>query len=136
MARIPPSEPPGLAEYEKALREASSLEPRLGELARLVVVRRSGFESERAREGARAADLKGAVWNAVDSEDWTDEVFDARQKMVFQYALLYDAGHGLSDRLFAQVRAEFSAREIEDLGAWCGYWGGRARQAIALEYDV
>ena len=73
---------------------------------------------------------------AIDDEDWTEPSFSPRQKTALQYALKYDAGHGIQDAYFDEVKRTFSAREIIELGAICGYFGLLARSAIALGYPV
>lgn len=115
---------------------ATDLEPSVRATAALAVVRRSAYERRRLSPLAATAGLTNDQVQAIEDEDWTEPSFSAREKTALQYALKYDAGHGIQDAFFAELREQFSTVEIVELTAICACYGLLARAAIALAYDA
>lgn len=99
------------------------------------VIRRSSYEWQRLQGYLAGAGLSGDMLEAVQDEDWTESSFSPQQKSAFRFAMLFDAGHGVGDSVFDELRAQFSEQEIIELVAVCGHFGTLARMAIALSFD-
>lgn len=131
---------PGLAAGLRAFGEAaetdSSLEPIVRETAILAVVRRSPYQTRLSLPRAMAAGITEDMLEAVQEEDWTEPSFSPDQKAVFRFAMTYDAGHGINDASFDEIRTELSPEQIVELAALCSYYGGLARMAIALAFEA
>lgn len=101
-------------------------------LALLAVTRRSEFEQHWLRP--RAADLGfgPAEFEAVDDEDWTADCLDDSDRVVFRYAMMFDAGHGIGSSVVDGLRSHLDDAQIVELCTLCAHAGGLARLAIAL----
>lgn len=125
-----------IQKLEETVAAASSLEPLVRATAALAVVRRSAYETRRLATLVESAGLTDDMVEAIADEDWTEPALTARQRTALQYALKFDAGHGIQDVFFAELREQFSTAEIVELTAICACYGLLARAAIALAYDA
>ncbi len=125
-----------LRALETASSAVASLEPEVRATAALAVARRSVYEMRCLAPLAASAGLTDDMVQAIEDEDWTEPSFSHRQKAALQFSLKFDAGHGVQDAFFAEIRQQFSTREIVELSAICGCHGLLARTAIALSYDA
>jgi alkylhydroperoxidase family enzyme len=116
--------------------ERGPLDPILREVGILAAVRRSPVETEKRIGRARAAGLDADIIAAIAEEDWTDPAFDDRTKFAFRFAMMFEAGHGISSSVFEGLQQQMSDAEIFELAATCSHWGARARAAIAFELDA
>jgi len=98
-------------------------------------VRRSSVETKKRIVSARDAGLSSDMVTAIAAEDWTDDAFDERAKVAFRFAMMYEAGHGISSSVFDGLQQHLTDPEILELAAVCSHWGARARAAIAFELD-
>ena len=135
MSRISPIDDGALHTVAEDVAARGVLDARLGMLASLVTLRRSAFHFPPRCEAARSAGLREAQIEAIDAEDWTDPSLNALEKAVFQYALTFDAGHGVTEDVFRALRDHLSHAEIAELSLLCATWGGIARIAIGLDYE-
>lgn len=115
-----------------ALQADSQLSPRHRMLALLAVTRRSEFEQQLLRPRASRMGFGAAEFEAVDDEDWTAECLDDSDRIVFRYAMMFDAGHGIGSSVSEALRAELNDAQVVELCALCAHAGGLARLAIAL----
>ena len=130
---------PGLAEAFRELDQAHwshlSLPGLLAATAVLAVTRRSPYEFGNFRAQAEKFGVTDDMIEAIQDEDWTDPSFSDAQKSVFRFAMMYDAGHGIPDDLFAQTSSHLDPVQIVQLASLCSVYGGFARMAIALGTD-
>jgi alkylhydroperoxidase family enzyme len=117
------------------LLESGPLDPALREIGILTAVRRSSVETGARLAKARGAGLDEDMISAIAEEDWTDGAFDERTKVAFRFAMMYEAGHGISSSVFDGLQSQLNDAEIVELAALCSHWGARARTAIAFELD-
>jgi hypothetical protein len=111
----------------------AGLDPLLHGIVRLTAVRRSPYLFARQRRAVAALGVSAAMADAIEAEDWTDPVFVGAQKEVFRFAMMYDAGHGVGDAVFAAVEAAHGPAGMVQLAAVANYWCGLARLAIMAE---
>jgi alkylhydroperoxidase family enzyme len=116
--------------------ETGPLDPVLREIAILAAVRRSTTETADRRAKAADAGLSDDMMEAIAEEDWTDPCFDDRTKVALRFAMMYEAGHGISSSVFDGLRSHLDDAEIIEMAAICSHWGTRARAAIAFEPSI
>ncbi|MGI9623751.1 MAG: carboxymuconolactone decarboxylase family protein [Acidimicrobiales bacterium] len=127
------SEIRALREQNEVLLDDGPLDPLLREIGVLAAVRRSPAETEARLDRARDAGLSDEMIEAISSEDWTDPAFDERTKIAFRFAMMYEAGHGISSSVFEGLQSQLDDAEILELAAVCSHWGSLARARIAFE---
>lgn len=125
----------GLRAFGEAVETDSTLEPIVRETAIMAVVRRSPYQSRLSLPRAMVAGITDDMLEAIQDEDWTEPTFSPAQKAAFRFAMTFDAGHGINDASFDEIRAEFSREQIVELVALCSYYGALARMAIALAFE-
>jgi alkylhydroperoxidase family enzyme len=135
LSQRPPAVVASLEELEEIL-EKGQLDPVLREIGILAAVRRSDVETARRLATARDAGLGDDMIKAIADEDWTDTCFDDRTKIAFRFAMMYEAGHGISSSVFDGLSAHLSDAEILELAAVCSHWGARARAAVGFEFTA
>lgn len=121
--------------YGAVLRVDSVLPERHRAIALLAVTRRSEYDSALQRERARTLGLGDDVFEAVHDENWTSDCFDASERAVFRFALMFDAGHGIGDPVVEELRRHLDDAQIVELCLQCAHVGGLARLSIALGLD-
>ena len=114
----------------------TELDPNLREVAIVAVVRRSEYELFHHKPVARSTGLSDEQIQAILDEDYVHPALSPAQRAVLRYALAYDAGHGVADRIFATLKEHLSDRQIVELSIVCGFWGNNARLALALGLDI
>jgi len=102
---------------------------------RIAIAPQTNLETAKRIGVARAAGLDDDMIAAIAEEDWTDAAFDERTKVAFRFAMMYEAGHGISSSVFDGLKQQLTDPEILELAAVCSHWGARARAAIAFEFD-
>ncbi len=128
--------PRTIASVERFIGEHGSLSPEVKAVVIASTVRRSPYELTRLRPDLLAAGLTSDILEAIEEEDWTEPTLSEHQKIAFRFALMYDAGHGIPDAIYEELQESFSVPEIIELAAVCGHYGGLARMAIALSFDM
>lgn len=121
-----------LERYSGAVGASSSLSGRHRSLARLVVTRRSEYEHALARERARTDGLGDEEFEAVADENWADECFADGDKIVFRFAAIFDAGHGVPAVILDDLRGHLADEQVVELCLVCAHYGGLTRLAMAL----
>lgn len=121
-----------LERYGSAVATDPQLRARHRSLARLVVTRRSEYEHALARERARTDGLGADEFEAVADENWADECFDDSDKIVFRFAAIFDAGHGVPTVILDELRRHLADEQVIELCLVCAHYGGLTRLAIAL----
>lgn len=124
-----------LSGMEKVIVANFSLEKSVTATVIAAIIRRSSYEWQRLQEYLNDAGLTDDMLEAVQDEDWTETSFSPQQKSAFRFAMLFDAGHGVADSVFDELRTQFSEQEIIELVALCGHFGTLTRMAIALSFD-
>ncbi len=125
----------GIAGWSDALAASTALDPLLRQIAILVVVRRSPYETARHVKTALSLGLDARAVEAFEEEDWMHPVFSEAQRHVFRYAMLFDGGYGVADEAFANLQKHLTTEQIVELSALCAHAGSMARLAIALGFD-
>jgi alkylhydroperoxidase family enzyme len=125
-----------LAASEALINEKCVLETLVRATVIAAVTRRSAYEKDRLAIELGTAGLTSDMLEAIEDEDWTERAFTPRQKYAFRYAMMFDAGHGIVDAVFDDLKKHFTDAEIVQLSAICVHYGGLARLAIALSFEL
>ena len=128
--------PAALNSVVETLWADGTVAPLLKATAIIVVVRRSPYELAVNVPKALQAGVTQDMVDAIQDEDWTDPAFDDAQKAVFRFAMMFDAGHGIPDVEFNRLTEHFDDGQIVELAGICTHYGGLARMAIALTFDM
>lgn len=128
---------PALGDLQRQLEDTVNrglgLNPLIREIAVLTVARRSVYLMHHRRRLALDAGLTPDMIEAIEAEDYIHSGFGESQKAAFRFALMYDAGHGIGESIFSNLRAYFGPAEIVAMCALLSTWAGITRMAIALE---
>jgi alkylhydroperoxidase family enzyme len=124
----------GLARFGDGLETASSLDPLVRQVAVLVAVRRSAYETQLETAKALRLGLNPDLLETFEEEDWTHPGFDDAQRAAFRYAMLFDGGYGVQAESFAELKRHLSDPQIAELSLVLAYHGALARLAIALGF--
>lgn len=126
-----------------ALHERTAVPTRLKELAivRVCSMVRSPYELFHHVPIARLAGVRAdqvealAIPNVVDDASFAD-AFDPVERAVVRYVDEFDAGRGVQDDTFDELRAHLTPEQIVPLSQQIGYWGCNARLTVALQVDT
>lgn len=133
------SEQPAVADalfqLESELACQSILDQAVYEIVAITALRRSRGEVSARRPNAESAGVNASIIAAILEEDWTDPAFTAEQKVAFQFALQYDAGHLITDPVMSAALETFGESGLILIGLICSHYGAMARLAVGFRLD-